>query len=127
MKNVQYLVHFDPAFQVVDYCQQIGCAERNGEELCHAIMYSFPNRGDISKPMKRCIKESRSSFFRSTLFTPFNENNELTPPKVPGHLYSSFCVSTCDCGEECQPFSFNARIDDELLISFYYIIYNNQR
>ena len=70
MKDIRYLVHFSPAFHVVDYCQQIGRAGRSGEELCHAILYSFPNHGVISKPMKKYIAESTSACLRSTLFSP---------------------------------------------------------
>ena len=42
MKGVKFIVHFDPAFHTVDYYQQIGRAGSDSDQICHAILYSFP-------------------------------------------------------------------------------------
>lgn len=37
-KNVKFVFHFGPDFSLVEYCQQIGRAGRDGEDGCHAVL-----------------------------------------------------------------------------------------
>ena len=41
LKKLKYVCHFGPAYSLVDYCQQIGRASRNGDPNCHAVLYSY--------------------------------------------------------------------------------------
>ena len=89
-KKLKYVCHFGPAFSLVDYCQQIGRAGRNGESDCHAILYTYKGCDkDINRKMKDYTK--LETCLRTALFSPFNENSSpivsLTPP------YS--CCSVC--------------------------------
>ena len=103
-KGVQFIVHFGPAFHTVDYCQQIGRAGRDTDQLCHAVLYSFPTGNtNISRSMKKYISQSRETCLRTMLFTPFNENNDTVHSKLPHHECCSFCAKSCDYSTECSP------------------------
>ena len=43
MKNVRYVIHYGPAYDITDFCQQIGRAGRNTSNACHAVLYHYPN------------------------------------------------------------------------------------
>lgn len=43
VKNVRYVIHYGPSYDVVDYCQQIGRAGRNTDNQCHAVLYTYAN------------------------------------------------------------------------------------
>ena len=54
MKNVHFVIHFGPAYDTVDFCQQIGRAgrENTNYSMCHSILYVFPRYGKVSERMK---------------------------------------------------------------------------
>ena len=62
MKNVMSVVPFGPAYDTVDFSQQIGRAGRVGStsitSMCHAIFYTFPRYGTISLSLKSYIKSN---------------------------------------------------------------------
>ena len=63
-----------PAHSLVDYYQQIGRADRNGQPGCNAVLYVFPGcTRKVSMKMKRYI--TSDSCIRTVLFSPFNEIN----------------------------------------------------
>uniref|UniRef100_A0A7M5XHW2 Uncharacterized protein n=1 Tax=Clytia hemisphaerica TaxID=252671 RepID=A0A7M5XHW2_9CNID len=90
------------AFHLVDYCQQVGRAGRDGSSKCHAILYSFPHHAHVSRSMKKFVTEAKNKCLRSTLYTPFNENCEKVEPLNPGHSCCSFCALSCDCDGGCD-------------------------
>ena len=52
--------------------------------------------------MKKYITKSQETCLRSMLFSPFNENNEIVQPKIPGHECCSYCSVKCKCLGGCQ-------------------------
>ncbi|XP_066928105.1 uncharacterized protein [Clytia hemisphaerica] len=53
MKSVHFVINFGPAYDTVDFCQQIGRAGRSGTmTMCHAILYSFPRCGRVTQNMR---------------------------------------------------------------------------
>ena len=110
-KNLQYVLHFGPAFSLVDYCQQIGRAGRCGEPECHAVLYSFPQgNAPIHETMKHYIYSYDQVCLRSTLFSPFNEENQTVPPQKPAKFCCSYCAknSPQNSLEEYIPFPFES-------------------
>ncbi|XP_066919321.1 bifunctional 3'-5' exonuclease/ATP-dependent helicase WRN-like [Clytia hemisphaerica] len=96
VKNLQYVCHFGPAYSLVDYCQQIGRAGRNGDPNCHAVLYSYPSANKkINEKMKAYIK-SKDVCLRTELFSPFSESNNVPPLEI-GHTCCSICSSSCTC------------------------------
>ncbi|XP_066910771.1 bifunctional 3'-5' exonuclease/ATP-dependent helicase WRN-like [Clytia hemisphaerica] len=61
MKDVRYIIHYGPAFHLVDYCQQVGRAGRDGSSKCHAILYSFPHHAHVSRSMKKFVTQKTSA------------------------------------------------------------------
>ena len=103
MRNVSFIVHFGPAYDSLDYCQQIGRAGRDSNtDTSYAILYSYPRAGQVSKNMTSYIKASSNQCLRSKLFTPFNQTNETVQSVVPAHNCCSFCVELCKCSK-CDP------------------------
>lgn len=98
MKNIQYVIHFGPAFDTVDYCQQIGRAGRNtGHVTSYAILYVYPgSTTSVSKKMISYIKSK--TCLRVSLFSRFNALNAPIVPVVPDHLCCSVCQACCTCG-----------------------------
>ncbi|XP_057290781.1 bifunctional 3'-5' exonuclease/ATP-dependent helicase WRN-like [Hydractinia symbiolongicarpus] len=133
MKNVKFVVHYGPAYDTADYCQQVGRAGRNIEGLCHAVLYVFPQgRGNVNNSMVSYIQSHEKSrqdtclsfllsrcpafltllflaheksCFRTSLYTPFNEDGNSVMPLSPGHNCCSFCARKCEC-DECPLFPF---------------------
>ncbi|XP_057312160.1 recQ-like DNA helicase BLM [Hydractinia symbiolongicarpus] len=106
MKNVKFVVHYGPAYDTADYCQQVGRAGRNIEGLCHAILYVFPQgRGNVNNSMVSYIQSHEKSCLRTSLYTPFNEDGNSVMPLSPGHNCCSFCARKCEC-DECPLFPF---------------------
>jgi len=67
MKNVRYVIHYGPAFDVTDYCQQIGRAGRNTDQQCHAVFYHYSNsKRNISDRLKEFM--NCKSCLRTELF-----------------------------------------------------------
>lgn len=101
MKRVRYIIHYGPAYDLTDYCQQVGRGGRSVESFCDAILYTFPQGGkDITKQMKNYFHSSSACCLRSMLFTPFNENCETVQSLSPGHLCCSYCKKKCECADE---------------------------
>ena len=46
-KDVRYVIHYGPAYHLMDYCQQVGRAGRECENDCYAILYTFSQDGTI--------------------------------------------------------------------------------
>ena len=98
VKNVRYVIHYGPSYDVVDYCQQIGRAGRNTADQCHAVLYTFPNaKRNISGNLKRYMADTKC--LRTELYTQFNENNCTIPPLELKHNCCTICSSKCDCGD----------------------------
>ena len=73
-RDLSYVCHFGPSHSLVDYCQQIGRAGRNGECGCHAVLYVFPGCArTVDVKMKKYIKSD--TCLKTLLFSPFNESN----------------------------------------------------
>ncbi|XP_066925575.1 putative ATP-dependent DNA helicase Q1 [Clytia hemisphaerica] len=108
-KDLSYVLHFGPAHGLVEYCQQIGRAGRSGEDISHAILYSYPQGSTvIAKQMRDYIRDGNDSCLRTKLFTPFNENTNTVSSISPAHRCCSFCSKSCACGADdcCQLFLF---------------------
>uniref|UniRef100_A0A7M5TZC2 DNA 3'-5' helicase n=1 Tax=Clytia hemisphaerica TaxID=252671 RepID=A0A7M5TZC2_9CNID len=105
MKNITYVIHFGPAYDLVDYCQQVGRAGRgNMESLCHGILYSYSDgRTQISEKMKSYINSEQC--LRRFLYAPFNNNEITIESVVPAHKRCIVCAVKCKCGS-CELFSF---------------------
>ena len=75
MKNIHFVIHFGSANHTADYCQQIGRAGRNMDDLCHGILYTYSisGRSKVTEAMKEYVAASDSECLRSKLFFPFNE------------------------------------------------------
>ena len=100
-KELSYVCHFGPSHGLVEYCQQIGRAGRSGEILCHAVLYSYPQKSALcSKEMRDYVSKSNESCLRTQLFSPFNENEAIVPSLKPSHICCSFCSVTCECGSD---------------------------
>jgi superfamily II DNA helicase RecQ len=99
LQGVKYVIHFGPAFDTTDYCQQIGRAGRGTNAQCHAILYFYRQGSSrITKGMKQYSKNEDSECLRTLLFTPYNENNKVVESLETGHLCCSFCTKNCLCG-----------------------------
>ena len=102
MKNVMFVVHFGPAYDTVDFCQQIGRAGRSGSlsitTMCHAILYIFPQYGEISLNMKGYLNTNQC--LRVKLFSPFNSSDSSISPLIPAHSCCSVCAKVCSCCSE---------------------------
>lgn len=98
--DVQYVIHFGLAYDLADYCQQIGRAGRNLISQCHAILYSYleGNRKKLNVNIKEYVINNTKSCLRKMLYTPFSENENPVPSLKPGHNCCSFCSVNCDCG-----------------------------
>jgi len=95
-QQLKYVCHFGAAFSLVDHCQQIGRAGRKDEPNCHAVLYNYPEKlSKIDQSMKDYLLKSETHCLRSTLFTPFNENNKIVEAITPGHSCCSFCTKMC--------------------------------
>ena len=117
MESVNFIVHFGPPFDTVDYVQQIGRAGRGkvtGYNQCHAVMYVFPrSTRDISKNMNSFILFVDKTCLRTFLFSPFSSTNELVKPLTSGHFCCTFCFKSCDCCESCnKSTSFNQEVSN---------------
>ncbi|XP_066914591.1 uncharacterized protein [Clytia hemisphaerica] len=98
VKNVRYVIHYGPSYDVVDYCQQIGRAGRNTNDQCYAVMYLYSNaKRNITQKLKTYI--SCKSCLRTELYTQFNENGDIIPPLEPKHNCCTICSVNCDCGD----------------------------
>jgi len=103
--GIEYVIHFGPSFDLVDYCQQIGRAGRDTSEQCHAILYSYSEGNlKISNAMKHYITSHKSKCLRVILYSSFN-TDPVTPLK-PIHSCCSFCALECDCGKVCEQYYF---------------------
>jgi len=84
MKNVLFVVNFGPAYDTVDFCQQIGRAGRTGSAvnmtMCHAILYTFPRYGEVSQNLKDFINCNES--LRIKLFSSFNSADVTVEPQM---------------------------------------------
>uniref|UniRef100_A0A7M5UTH5 DNA 3'-5' helicase n=1 Tax=Clytia hemisphaerica TaxID=252671 RepID=A0A7M5UTH5_9CNID len=69
-KGVVFVIHFGPAFDTVDYAQQIGRAGRNVANMCNVIMYTYPGckSGNVSDKMKSYIDQVKLGCLRTALF-----------------------------------------------------------
>ena len=104
--NIQYVIHFGPSFDLVDYCQQIGRAGRNTNDQCHAILYTYSQgKSKISNKMKLYIKSDGISCLRSVLYSPFNQEETVTSLS-PAHICCSSCSQDCSCGQNSSKIKF---------------------
>ena len=73
MESVNFVIHFGPSFDTVDYVQPIGRGNAPGYNQCHAIMYLYtrPTR-DISQNMKNYILSVKKQSLRVFLYMPFS-------------------------------------------------------
>jgi Superfamily II DNA helicase len=57
--NLHYVSHIGPSFSLVEYCQQIGRAGRDGNSECNAVLYYYPdNNRNVDKGMKNyCVAD----------------------------------------------------------------------
>lgn len=118
------MLHYGPSHGLVEYCQQIGRAGRSGEQMCHAVLYSYPQGSSIiAKPMRDYVKDGNSSCLRTRLFSPFNENNLNVPSISPCHRCCSFCSPSCNCGsDECTKVYFFEKVTDSELECHFKIV-----
>jgi len=93
-KKLQYVCHFGPAFSLVDYCQQIGRAGRNGEPNCHAVLYTYSGGFDKDADVKMKNYCKLETCLRTGLFSPFNENQSSVIPLFPAHSCCSVCTNS---------------------------------
>ena len=107
-KNLCYVCHFGPSYSLIDYCQQIGRAGRDGQ-YANAVLYYPESTRNVDKEMKQ-YTTSPTQCLRTTLFSPFNECTELVTPLEPGHMCCSVCTKTCQC-EDVHKFDH----EDEIL------------
>ena len=119
-KDVEYIIHFGPAYDTVDYVQQIGRGGRltdSGAEprKCQAILYTYPGckGGHVSTRMKEYLDEAGNSCLRVKLFSPLNPVDTEIKPSQPGHDCCSYCASKCACTgdsgnvcSKCESFIF---------------------
>ena len=117
MKNIRFVIHFGSAHHTVDNCQQIVHAGRNMDDLCQGILYTYliSGRSKVTEAMEY-VAASDLDCLRSKLFSPFNEQGSLVPPKVPGHDCCSFCAMDCKCEGDCTKFPFLHLIDHEKIV-----------
>ena len=67
-KNLSYVFHFGPSNSTVEYCQQIGRAGRDTENLCHAVLYTYPQSlRNVAQEMKDFASTSGTSCLRQKL------------------------------------------------------------
>lgn len=94
-KNIKFIFHFGPPYNLIDYCQQIGRAGRSNEADCHAILLNFP--GSLTKLVSNEMKAYVKSLtcLRTALFSSFNEDAIL--PIHPLHSCCSHCAKDCNC------------------------------
>ncbi|XP_066916659.1 probable ATP-dependent DNA helicase RecS [Clytia hemisphaerica] len=98
-KGVVFVIHFGPAFDTVDYAQQIGRAGRNVANMCNVIMYTYPGckSGNVSDKMKSYIDQVKLGCLRTALFSPLNPSGYNVLPLSPLHDCCSYCASKCYC------------------------------
>ena len=103
VKNVQYVVHYGPCFDLADYVQQMGRAGRNTQNLSHAILYWYPSSiRHVSKKLATFLNNSESNCLRVSLYSHFNDSKDEITPTKPGHMCCSFCNTNCSCsGGKC--------------------------
>lgn len=102
VRGLQYVCHFGLAHSLVDYCQQIGRAGRNGEPDCHAILYTYgASKKGVNMNMKD-YADLDGQCLRTKLFSPFSDTNHV-PSLIVSHNCCSFCTTSCDCGINHQP------------------------
>ena len=104
MESVNFVIHFGPSFDTVDYVQQIGRAGRgaaSGYNQCHAIMYLYPrSTRDISQNMKNFIFSANEQCLRVFLYMPFSSTE--VKPISPSHFCCTFCMKSCECCQNCS-------------------------
>ncbi|XP_066928226.1 uncharacterized protein [Clytia hemisphaerica] len=106
-KNLSYVFHFGPSNSTIEYCQQIGRAGRDTQNICHAVLYTYSQSlRNVAQEIKDYVSNASTSCLRKELFSPFNENNKVVPSIVPGHNCCSYCAKICDCSDCPDNFHF---------------------
>lgn len=116
MKNINYVVHFGPSYDTVDYVQQIGRAGRSNmsEEQSYAILYVYPGSlRKVSSNMNQYVQEAAKHCQRVKLYAPFSPEEELKPLK-PGHRCCSYCSKICTCCDGCSEKTLLFKVEEEL-------------
>ncbi|XP_066920331.1 uncharacterized protein [Clytia hemisphaerica] len=107
-KDVEYIIHYGPAYDTVDYVQQIGRGGRITSTssipvMCHAVLYTYPGckgGGHISKRMQNYINNASERCLRVELFSPLNPVNTDIEPSSPAHACCSYCAEDCECDSD---------------------------
>ncbi|XP_066936808.1 uncharacterized protein [Clytia hemisphaerica] len=104
-KDVTNVIHFGPAYSLVDYCQQVGRAGRSHQvppPQAHAILYDYSGqRPDIGEDMKEYLKST--SCLRVRLYSDFSAVEVKPHSKL--HLCCSYCAKLCQC-KSCELFLY---------------------